>query len=48
LFCFLGIGGIVDHYWLSFLFLSETECRIGRDHMVVGFATTCAISACHH
>jgi len=22
-------------------------CR-GRDRMVVGFTTTCAISACHH
>jgi hypothetical protein len=23
------------------------DCR-GRDHMVVGFTTTCAISAYHH
>ena len=22
--------------------------RRGRDRMVVGFATTCAINACHH
>jgi hypothetical protein len=35
---FIDIGGIVDHH----------KGRCGRDHMVVGFTTTYAISAYHH
>jgi len=27
---------------------SHVGCRRGRDRMVVGFTTTCAISAYHH
>ena len=29
-------------------FTNESQCRRGHDHMVVGFTTTCAISAYHH
>ena len=29
-------------------FPSSYRCRRGRDHMVVGFKTTCTISAYHH
>jgi len=33
---------------LKFLHLIPTGGRRGPDHMVVGFTTTCAISAYHH
>jgi sterol desaturase/sphingolipid hydroxylase (fatty acid hydroxylase superfamily) len=32
----------------SFLYLLLILCHCGHDHMVVGFTTTCAISAYHH
>ena len=38
----LLIGWIVDLHCLNF------RGRRGRDHMVVGFTTTCAISIYHH
>ena len=31
----------------EYLFPKEMD-RCGRDHMVVGFTSTCVISACHH
>jgi len=33
---------------LLLFFLSTVRGRRGRDHMVIGFTTTCAISAYHH
>ena len=39
---------ILDHYCTIFVFLIISCCRRGRHIMVVGFTTTCAISAYHH
>jgi len=36
---------LYGYFWLS---RSSSGGRRGRDRMVVGFATTCAISAYHH
>jgi hypothetical protein len=52
--CFVGIRGIIDHHCLHFFHnvtnLHYFQGAVGRDrdHMVVGFSTTCAISDYHH
>ena len=42
LFCYGFLDGAV------FLYRYNTRGRRGRDRMIVGFTTTCAISAYHH
>jgi hypothetical protein len=34
--------------WWVYIFSNFSRCRRGRDHMVVWFITTCAMSAYHH
>ena len=55
--CYLiFVGRIDDHHCLSFFIIMESNfvhamrrsARRGRNRMVVGFTTTCTISAYHH
>jgi len=39
---------IIRFLSLSLIYDNVIQCRRGRDRMVVGFTTTCAISAYHY
>jgi hypothetical protein len=41
------MAAMMTHYYIMYI-TNATPNSSGRDHMEVGFTTTCAISAYHH